>query len=268
MNKIIIRSCFAVLLLLFSAKIYAQADSVAERTGDLTQTASGGDTIISRNDILTKDSLQSYKNDKDFAYMKYLDSLLRKRKDLTVDTFSVNYSASQGSRRQPERERKQMNVPQVNLLSQSWVRIVLWILAALLIGFIVWKLFIGERFFRRNTTLDPGKVTKDEDDLSEPSGYDSLIAGAVASRNYRLAIRYSYLQTLKKLAIAGLLQYAADKTNYQYVNELRGKPYQNDFASLTLNYEYVWYGKFDIAETVYTRLAADYKSFYHKLSRI
>jgi hypothetical protein len=85
------------------------------------------------------------------------------------------------------------------------------------------------------------------------------------NKNYRLAIRYSYLQTLQKLSGSGLLQFSADKTNYQYVNELHGKPYQNDFAAITLNYEYVWYGKFEIGEDVYNRLFSDYKSFHQKL---
>jgi hypothetical protein len=70
---------------------------------------------------------------------------------------------------------------------------------------------------------------------------------------------------LQKLSGSGLLQFSADKTNYQYVNELHGKPYQNDFAAITLNYEYVWYGKFEIGEDVYNRLFSDYKSFHQKL---
>ena len=85
------------------------------------------------------------------------------------------------------------------------------------------------------------------------------------NKNYRLAVRYSYLQTLQTLAGSGLVQFSADKTNYQYVNELSGKPYQNDFAALTLNYEYVWYGNFDIKEDVYNRLLKEYQSFHQKL---
>jgi hypothetical protein len=73
------------------------------------------------------------------------------------------------------------------------------------------------------------------------------------------------LQTLYKLSDGGLLQFSSDKTNYQYVNELGGKPYQNDFAAITLNYEYVWYGKFDISEDVYKRLSGEYRSFHQKI---
>ena len=94
---------------------------------------------------------------------------------------------------------------------------------------------------------------------------DRLIAKAVTNKNYRLAIRYRYLQTLQMLAGNRLLQFSVDKTNYQYVNELRGKPYHNDFAAITLNYEYVWYGNFDISEDVYNKLFTEYKTFHQKL---
>ncbi len=241
-------------------------DSPAEKTGDLTMPETLGDTVLNRNKFET-DSVQDYKGDKDFAYMKYLDSLLRKSKDITVDTFSINNSASSRSKKEAAQNTRSINtMPRLNIFSAPIVKIILWILAVFLIGFIVYKLFLGENFFKRNRSYkNISDTQKEEDDISDPSAYDTLISQAVTNKNYRLAIRYLYLKTLQMLAGSGLLEFSADKTNYQYVNELRGKSYQNDFAALTLNYEYVWYGKFEIGEDVYTRLFKDYKSFHQKL---
>ena len=240
-------------------------DSIAQKTGDLTPPETLGDTVLNRNKFET-DSVQEYKGDKDFAYMKYLDSLLRKSKDLTVDTFSINNSASSRSKKEAAQTHSVNTMPRLNIFSAPIVKIILWILAVFLIGFIVYKLFLGENFFKRNRSYkNISDTQKEEEDISDPSAYDTLISQAVANKNYRLAIRYSYLKTLQMLAGSGLLQFSADKTNYQYVNELHGKPYQNDFASITLNYEYVWYGKFEIGEDVYARLFKDYKSFHQKL---
>lgn len=258
-----------ILFLFCDTNVFAQdstVDSVTVSTGDVAPPESLGDTVLNRYKFKTDDSMQAYKKDKDFAYMKYLDSLLRKTNDLTVDTFSINYASSSRGKRQVSRNSRQVTVPQVNIFSNPVVKIILWVLAAFFIGFIIYKLFLGENFFRRNRTYkNISDTQKEDDELPDASAYDRLIAQAVMNKDYRLAIRYSYLQTLKKLSDIGLLKFSADKTNYQYVNELRGKPYQNDFAAITLNYEYVWYGKFDINEDVYHRLSGDYKLFNQKI---
>jgi hypothetical protein len=244
----------------------AKIDSLAESLGDLEPPRSLGDTVLNRSEFETGDSMQEYKTDRDFAYMKYLDSLLRTRKDLTVDTFSIYNATSSRGQKGKARSSREVSVRQpVHIFSLPAVKIILWILAALLIGFIIWKLFLGENFFRRNRTYKLPGSEKEEEDLDDPSAYDAMIAQAALNKDFRLAIRYSYLQSLKKLSATGVVQYAADKTNYQYVNELRGKAYQEDFAAITLNYEYVWYGKFDIKEDVYQRLATDYKNFNRKI---
>lgn len=85
------------------------------------------------------------------------------------------------------------------------------------------------------------------------------------NKNYRLAIRYLYLQALQNLSGKGALQLLTNKTNNEYITELRGKLYQNDFAAITLSYEYVWYGKFDISEDTYNRLMREYNSLQQKL---
>ena len=264
----IIKLLFACFLVLFlHTKLLAQqsdVDSVAAKLGDLTQTESLRDTVVSRKKV-EPDSLQDYKSDKDFAYMKYLDSLLRKTKDLTVDTFSVN-SASTKSKKDVQQNSEPLNTRRrINIFNQPIVKIILWILAFFLIGFIIYKLFLGENFFKRSRSYNTIDTQKEEENISDPSAYDKLISQAVMNKNYRLAVRYGFLQTLQMLSGSGLVQLSGDKTNYQYVNELQGKPYQNDFAALTLNYEYVWYGKFDISEDVYNRLRREYKSFHQKL---
>ena len=217
------------------------------------------DTTLNKYEFDTNDSVQVYKNQKEFGYIKYLDSLLRNTKGLTVDTFSA------GSYERPARTgRRAARVP-VNIFGNPVVKIILWVMAVFLIGFLVWKLFLGENFFRRDRRYKNSVGEKEEEELPDASAYERLIAQAVMNKDYRLAIRYLYLQTLKKLTDSGLLQFSADKTNYQYVKELQGKPYQNDFASITLNYDYVWYGKFEIDENLYARLSDNFRSFNQKL---
>src|SRR4051794_6491239 len=97
----------AFLLLHFSIPAFAQNNDSSDTTaavhvGELdegkNQTGRSDTTLRRITFSQEDDSIGSYKVSKDFAYMRYLDSLLRKRKDLKVDTFSVN--GGNGSQRQ------------------------------------------------------------------------------------------------------------------------------------------------------------------------
>ena len=104
-----------------------------------------------------------------------------------------------------------------------------------------------------------------EEVVTSESDFDRLIRVALTTGNYRLAVRYQYLRSLHQLAVRNYVSLAADKTNYQYVQEISNHQVRNDFASLTLNYEYVWYGEFQIEQTIYQKLETAFKSFNQKV---
>lgn len=264
MNYIILRYLLLFLLYFSNSIAFCQDenyDSVFERLQELNSPESLGDTVLNKYNVETEDSLQGYKHDKDFAYMKYLDSLLRNTKGLNVDTSG----ADAGYKRNERSDNKVSKMPVFNIFDNPVVKIFLWFIAVVLIGFLIYKLFFRSNIFNRNRVYKKKELAEKEENVSDPSHYDELISQAVLNKNFRSAIRYGYLQTLFMLADKGLLQFAADKTNYQYVKELAGKPYQNEFAAITLNYEYVWYGNFEIAEDVYNRMAINYRLFQQKI---
>lgn len=271
MKNIFLKIFVAGFLFLFSdAKIFAQndiADSLSEKVGDLTPNKGFVDTSLSKNKYdIEDDSMQDYKKDKGFAYMKYLDSLLRKTKNLTADTLTIDNANSYRRKNNNSEVSPHRNL-KFNFLNNSAVKIFLWLLAIGFIIFILYKLFAGGNFFRRNRNNKyVSDAPPEEENATDVLAYERLIAQAEANKNFRLAVRYYYLRTLQQLSNAGAVELSADKTNYQYVNELKGKLYQNDFASVTLNYEYVWYGKFDINEETYNKLANNFKAFSKKFN--
>ncbi len=91
--------------------------------------------------------------------------------------------------------------------------------------------------------------------------FDTAVNEAVAQRNYRLAVRLLYLQTLKHLADADRIQYKPDKTNRQYVYELANSPLQIDFELLTRQFELAWYGDFPVDETRFGAIRGQFQSF-------
>ncbi len=92
-----------------------------------------------------------------------------------------------------------------------------------------------------------------EDNLAE-TDFDRLIAEAVAARNYRRAVRLSYLKALKELAARDLIAWQRDKTNHEYLGELRRPELRPAFAALTYQFEYAWYGDFPVDERVFARV--------------
>jgi hypothetical protein len=209
------------------------------------------DTTLYLNGLrLPPDSVKRWRNAKEFAYMAYIDSLLK------------------------DAQEKEKNKPKENsgpgffdlLFASGLMKVLLWTIAGFFIVFIVYRLFLAEGVFRRETkTANKENAETDEPAIDAATDFSALINQALQNNNYRQAVRYQYLRTLHKLAEKNLLQTAPDKTNYQYVRELQNTPFQNNFASLTLNYEYVWYGGFDVGQELYRKIETGFTQFNQKI---
>lgn len=92
------------------------------------------------------------------------------------------------------------------------------------------------------------------------------IQKAEQASNYRLAIRFHYLHLLKKLSEHSLIKYTQDATNMEYLTQLYGKPYYNEFFKVTRNYEYAWYGETAVTEQQYKNVVEGFMQLYTKTS--
>lgn len=71
--------------------------------------------------------------------------------------------------------------------------------------------------------------------------------------NYRLAIRYYYLWLLKKLSANEIIDWHWDKTNSDYLYEIKNTILKKDFEYLSYVYDYSWYGDFPIDEAAFAK---------------
>ena len=95
--------------------------------------------------------------------------------------------------------------------------------------------------FGKNNRFDPLNYAVGEENI-HTIDFNEAIQQAVDDKNYRLAVRLLYLQSLKILADKGTIDWRIDKTNYAYGQELAGQPFQQSFLTLTREFEYNWYG--------------------------
>lgn len=200
---------------------------------------------IQRN--ISLDSIHSIQNDKDFYYMSYIDSLLR-----------ANEAAK---KKQPEVSPK----PSISFWNLPFIKYGLWVLAIIIICSILYKLFLEGGMFRSNKKQTSVEI-KIEEDIAE-SDVERQMQRAILNKNYRLATRYQFLKTLNKLGEKGILQLATDKTNYQYASDLRVKSASsaNHFSRLSLQYEYIWFGEFNINEEQFSSIQQQHKQFLNSL---
>lgn len=238
--------------ILYPAEDTAVVAAPAEATADDSDEEDDFvDTVLYKNGhLLSPDSVKVLKNDKAFAYAKNLDSLL---------------NALQHKQKEKEAEDDGANLSWlVRFLTSKITKVIFWILAVAFILFILYRLFFADSFFRGSTTRMSSGIVKDEEELKD-TDFNKKIKDALAERNYRMATRWLYLQTLNELSQANNIIYGADKTNRQYYYELGGKPYQQDFAALCSHYEYVWYGEFETNEILFSKIQNSFKQFNSRI---
>ncbi|MDP9229802.1 MAG: hypothetical protein M3O67_03900, partial [Bacteroidota bacterium] len=153
------------------------------------------------------------------------------------------------------------------LLNKPWFKTFVWII--IIGGFvtvIIWYLAISNvAVFRKApkniSSADPDAETENIFEIN----YENEIHKAIRIGNYRLAVRLMFLRLLTNMAQKNIIQYKQERTNFDYLLQLHNTRYYKDFFRLTRNYEYTWYGKFDVSNEAFTIIKNDFEKFNHKL---
>lgn len=135
------------------------------------------------------------------------------------------------------------------------------LLACLLIYIIVKN---SSAIFSRHADAENDAVVEFTEDHIESIDYDKLLNLALAEKDYRLAIRYTFLKSLKLLQQAELIQWHKEKTNHQYLVELP-EAYRSEFRKIISYFEYTWYGQIETSEALYDKVASKTEAFHEHL---
>jgi hypothetical protein len=153
---------------------------------------------------------------------------------------------------------------------QQWFRDLLWIvILGSFVGVVIWYLVSSNIliFRKKPKTIFTEEAEEINTDDIYSIRYDPEIAKAESAGNYRFAIRLWYLYQLKELSEMGLIDYRQGRTNHDYVMQLQKSTYGKDFSRLTRNFEYTWYGQFDLSSEAYKMLRNDFLQFKNALHR-
>ncbi|AZA92147.1 Uncharacterised protein [Chryseobacterium nakagawai] len=147
-------------------------------------------------------------------------------------------------------------------LTVALVRLFAIILVGFLLYFII-KYILGKDgsfiFGKKNKKLDLN-VEELHENIHEIN-FPESIAKFEHAGDYRSAVRYQFLFILKKLSDKKLINWNPEKTNKDYVTELKAAHLKNEFFDLSYIFDYVWYGEFNIDEQSYQRFKNQYQAF-------
>jgi len=207
------------------------------------------DTVLLIHEMnIPEENIRLLKKKKEFLYLKKMDSLLKARKE---DSLRDNRSANNISLFE-------------KLLHSGFLQFFLWSLALIFILFILYNLLSSRGIFKKaGPSIQPGEHQVLPDSFYVQD-FGKLVSQSCRLGDYRMAVRYLFLQTLQQLNEKSIIEYAPDKTNSSYAREIR-QDKRNEFAALILHYEYIWYGNISIVKEGYEKIEQHFSAFFQKL---
>ena len=121
--------------------------------------------------------------------------------------------------------------------------------------------------FRRSKTMEQIEGGQGTEDIFGIN-YQKEIEKAIAAGDYRLAVRLLFLQLLRGLSDRNIIQYSHERTNLDYLMQVHHAPWYQQFFRITRNYEYVWYGLFEIDQHKFEAINKDFKNLENRLPPI
>ena len=233
-------NCFKILLLTIWFLILSGTKLFAAYTNEVdTLILDKGQVEIYKKDI-TKSRIENYRQQKDFNY-EYSE----------VENISL--------------------FDKIRLMLKRWFAFivkslgVVWYLRYIILGgIIVLLIFIIAKSNSSGLFSPHQKIINIPfaDDVNPESvNWEEEIAKAVKMGEYRLAVRYQFLSSLKSLSKNNFISWKAEKTNYDYVNEIKDKQVKTGFNDLSNMYEAIWYGNFPIIQDEYVLIGQDFEKF-------
>jgi len=183
--------------------------------------------------ILSDDVLEKYKNDPDFDYEggpKEADDWITKLKNWINQQLAILRSSKTYS--------TLLDFLYYGLMIAALILIIRGLIKADRRGLLFGKINSNEV-----------KMIESEEDISQIN-FDELIAAAAQRKDYKLAVRYLFLKSLKLLSEKEIIELRNNKTNYQYLSEIKNNRISSAFQIATSRFEWIWYGDFPVDDNV------------------
>ena len=155
--------------------------------------------------------------------------------------------------------------------ANNFVEILLRTLAIAIVIFVIYLIAKaimnkeGQWIFGRNS--DRKIINYDEIETNlHLVDFEKLIQKSLESGENRLTIRYYYLWLLKKMSEKQIIEWDVEKTNSDYLYEIKDEAQKEDFAYLSYLYNNIWYGEFELDENTFTKARTAFEKSIKKIN--
>ena len=136
----------------------------------------------------------------------------------------------------------------------KFLQYLIYVLMSGVMLYLIIRLLVNEKLSsiftkKASTLLDINMAERHIESLD----LDALLKAALDQHDYRLAIRYQYLKSLKRLSQSEVIEWHFDKTNSDYEQEIQEPLLKKGFKKISYLYDYIWYGEQLIDATSYER---------------
>lgn len=146
------------------------------------------------------------------------------------------------------------------------IKIIIYGLLIVFAIFILVKLLVGDSassfFSRKSKMVAPLNI---QEEHIENVDLDSYIKNALKEENYRLAIRYMYLKSLKLLSLNNIIDWHFEKTNTDYYREIESESLKENFKKASYLYDNIWYGEYALDKAGFENAQKDFERLNQNL---
>ena len=163
---------------------------------------------------------------------------------------------------------RQRNLPNLNWNAGWWMlvaKIFSVIVLVFLVGLVIYQM-VQSPSNQAIRAHDGTPITFDNlDAYIQETDLERFLREALATGNYNQAVRIYYLQVIKDLSQKEAIQWSREKTNRDYLREMRSHSLSSDFKSATHTYEEVWYGNLNLDQNLFSNIEKRMKELLQKL---
>ncbi|MBL7941442.1 MAG: DUF4129 domain-containing protein [Flavobacteriales bacterium] len=209
---------------------------------------------IQKSDPWENSNLQKARGDLD--YLKPEEKPKKKKPDPQPETQEA-----------PETTYEEPEIEGAPFLGSAAAQVIVISIVVVILAWLIYRLMAsGGNFKDKRISITPGYSLDEIEENLHESDLDKFLRMALDAGDFKSAVRLYYLNIIKGLHERKFIVWAKEKTNFDYVAEMRPRAQFHSFRDLTRAFEFIWYGDVQITAEQYQAVEPVFRSFLEQLN--
>jgi hypothetical protein len=188
----------------------------------------------------------------------------------------IGYQKSEPEKEEIEREPKPAHTNPTpitepfsfnNYLKTDTAKIICLAIIIAVLVFIIIRFVLGAKMENSKVKLESFEMLESIEDNLEGTDLNPYLNKALEAVDYKTAVRILYLSIIQKLNDMNWIRWKKDKTNMDFLMEMRSQSSFKTFRNITLSYEIVWYGEALLNSAEFDTLKEEFNSYKNSLNQ-